>query len=46
MGVDPEMLKNVDMDNISPDELEVQMKEFYKMMKSGQNPLDPKKNDK
>lgn len=43
MGVDPEMLKNMDLDNISSEELEAQMKAFYQMMKAGQNPLDPNK---
>lgn len=39
-GMDPEMLKHIDMDNISPQELEAQMKEFAKMVKSGENPMD------
>ena len=39
-GIDPELLKQVDLDNLSPEDLEAQMKEFAKMMKSGENPMD------
>jgi Tfp pilus assembly protein PilF len=33
-GVDPEMLENMDMSNISEEQLEEQMRLFYKMMKN------------
>ena len=39
-GVDPEMLKNVNMDDISEEQLEQQMRMFYKMMKGGKSPED------
>jgi tetratricopeptide (TPR) repeat protein len=45
-GIDPNMLDNVDLDNIPEDQLEAQMKLFYKMVKSGQNPMDSIKNPK
>lgn len=38
-GMDPEMLKGMNLDNLSADDIEAQMKEVYKMMKSGQDPL-------
>lgn len=43
-GVDPEMLEQLDLDNLSPDELEAQMKQFYKMMQSGQDPMEMMRN--
>jgi tetratricopeptide (TPR) repeat protein len=39
-GVDKEMLENVDLSNMSADQLEAQMKQMYKMMKSGEDPQD------
>lgn len=42
-GVDPSVLEGVDLSGISSEELEAQMKQFYKMSQSGQNPLDPSK---
>ena len=45
-GIDANMLDNVDLDNIPEDQLEAQMKMFYKMVKSGQNPMDAIKNPK
>ena len=39
-GIDPEMLKHIDMDNLTPEQLEAQMKEFYKMVQSGQDPRE------
>lgn len=38
-GVDPSMLEGLNLDNLSADDLEAQMKEMYKMMKSGQDPM-------
>lgn len=38
-GVDPSMLEGMNLDNLSADDLEAQMKEMYKMMKSGQDPM-------
>ena len=45
-GIDPNMLDNVDLDQIPEEQLEAQMKLFYKMVKSGQNPLDAVRNPK
>ena len=39
-GMDPELLKQVDFDSMTPEQLEAQMKEFAKMMKSGKDPMD------
>ncbi|MEM1348059.1 MAG: tetratricopeptide repeat protein [Myxococcota bacterium] len=39
-GVDPEMLDQFDVENLSAEALEAQMKQFYKMMKSGQDPME------
>lgn len=39
-GIDPSMLDGVDPDDISEEQLEAQMRLFYKMVKNGQNPLD------
>ena len=39
-SVDPELLKQVDFDSMTPEQLEAQMKEFAKMMKSGKDPMD------
>ncbi len=39
-GVDKEMLEGVDISNLTPEQLEAQMKQMYKMMKSGQDPQD------
>lgn len=39
-GVDKEMLENVDLSNMSPEQLEAQMKQMYKMMKSGEDPQE------
>lgn len=40
-GIDPEQLENFDPSQLSEDELEAQLRLFYKMVQSGQNPLDP-----
>lgn len=45
-GIDPNLLDGVDLDKIPEDQLEAQMKMFYKMVKSGQNPLDTVRNPK
>jgi hypothetical protein len=39
-GMDPELLKQVDFDSMTPEQLEAQMKEFAKMMKSGKDPME------
>jgi len=39
-GVDPALLDQVDFDSMTPEQLEAQMKEFAKMMKSGKDPMD------
>ncbi len=39
-GLDPEQLENFDPSQLSEEELEAQMRLFYKMVQSGQNPLD------
>lgn len=39
-GIDPSMLEGIDFDSLSSDEIESQMQQFAKMMKSGQNPMD------
>ena len=39
-NIDPEQLENFDPSELSEEELEAQMRLFYKMVKSGQNPLD------
>jgi hypothetical protein len=39
-GLDPSQLENFDMDNVSEEQLEAQMRLFYKMVKSGKNPMD------
>jgi hypothetical protein len=40
-GIDPDQLENFDPSQLSEEELEAQMRLFYKMVQSGQNPLDP-----
>ena len=40
-GIDPDQLENFDPSELSEEELEAQMRLFYKMVQSGQNPLDP-----
>lgn len=44
-GIDPEQIENFDPSALSEDELEAQMRLFYKMVQSGQNPLDPGKDE-
>lgn len=44
-NIDPSQLENFDPAQLSEDELEAQMRLFYKMVKSGQNPMDPSGND-
>lgn len=39
-NIDPSMLDGVDPNDISEEQLEAQMRLFYKMVKNGQNPLD------
>ena len=39
-GLDPSQLENIDMDDVSEEQLEAQMRLFYKMIKSGKNPMD------
>jgi tetratricopeptide (TPR) repeat protein len=39
-GVDPEMLKQANLDEMTPEALEAQMKAFYKMMQSGEDPME------
>jgi tetratricopeptide (TPR) repeat protein len=39
-GVDPDQLDDMDLEELSSDEIEQQLKEFYKMMQSGGNPFD------
>ncbi len=39
-GIDPEMLKQMDLDKLSPELLEAQMKEMYQMMQSGEDPRE------
>ena len=41
-NIDKDQLQNLDMSEMSEEQLEAQMKMFYKMVKSGNNPLDPK----
>ena len=38
-GIDPAMLGQLNLDELSPEDLEAQLKELYKMMKSGQDPM-------
>lgn len=40
-NIDPEQLENFDPSELSEEELEAQMRLFYKMVQAGQNPLDP-----
>ena len=40
-NIDKEQLENFDMSQLSEEEIEQQMKLFYKMVKAGKNPLDP-----
>lgn len=39
--IDPDQLENFDPADLSEEELEAQMRLFYKMVQAGQNPLDP-----
>ena len=39
-GVDKEMLENVDLSNLTGEQLEAQMKQVYKVMKSGKDPQE------
>lgn len=39
-GIDPSVLEQMDLENMDPDELEAQMKQFYQMMQSGQDPRE------
>ena len=39
-GLQPEDLEGLDMSQVDPDQLEAQLREFYKLMKSGQSPQD------
>jgi len=40
-NIDPDQLENFDPSQLSEEELEAQMRLFYKMVQAGQNPLDP-----
>ena len=40
-NIDPDQLENFDPSSLSEEELEAQMRLFYKMVQAGQNPLDP-----
>lgn len=43
--IDEEQLKKMDLSNLSADDLEKQMRDFYTMMKSGKGPGAPKSDD-
>jgi tetratricopeptide (TPR) repeat protein len=44
-GFDPNQLKDLDLSNLSSEQIEEQMRQFYKMMQSGDHPFGPKKGD-
>ncbi|MFW5967336.1 MAG: tetratricopeptide repeat protein [Persicimonas sp.] len=39
-GLDPEALEEIDLSEMSSDQLEEQMRQFYEMMQSGENPFE------
>ena len=41
-GVNKEELEGMDLSDLSSEEVEERMREFYQLMKSGKNPFDPK----
>lgn len=38
-GIDPKALEDVDLSNLSSEQIEEQMRQLYRMLQSGQNPL-------
>lgn len=44
-GIDPDQLEDFDPSELSEEQLEQQMRLFYKMVQAGQNPLDPDGNN-
>lgn len=39
-GLDPSQLEDIDLSEMSSDQIEEQMRQFYEMMQSGENPFD------
>jgi tetratricopeptide (TPR) repeat protein len=39
-GLDPSQLKDIDLSEMSSDQIEEQMRQFYEMMQSGENPFE------
>lgn len=44
-GFDPKQMGDLDLSNLSSEQIEEQMREFYKMMQSGKGPFGPGKDD-
>jgi tetratricopeptide (TPR) repeat protein len=45
-GLDPSQLENLDLSEMSSEQMEAQMRQFYEMMQSGENPFDEANKDK
>jgi tetratricopeptide (TPR) repeat protein len=45
-GLDPSQLEDLDLSEMSSEQLEAQMRQFYEMMQSGENPFEEMNKDK